>query len=205
MWSCLCLTKKWHLFPLLWILLAGHMTLLKPTKRGRHDATWHPELGCVTSTWLPCSVESTCRKSDCLVISIYRKTHVDVLGDIPAELPVTPATMCCGISEIQPSGVFRCPKPKSCLTAAPLMSWERVQKIWNKCVRAQLLQLCLTLCICVDCSPSGSSDFPGKNTVGVWHALLQGIFPTQGSTWCFPVCPVLQWILYPPSNLGSWE
>ena len=35
----------------------------------------------------------------------------------------------------------------------------------------------------MDCSPPGSSvhgDFPGKNTGVGYHALLQGIFPTQG-------------------------
>ena len=37
----------------------------------------------------------------------------------------------------------------------------------------------------MDCSPPGSSvlgDSPGKNTGVGCHALLQGIFPTQGST-----------------------
>ena len=50
--------------------------------------------------------------------------------------------------------------------------------------RAQLLQSCLTLCNPMDCSPLGSSvhgNFPGKNTGLGWHALLQGIFLTQGS------------------------
>ena len=39
----------------------------------------------------------------------------------------------------------------------------------------------------MDCSPPGSSvhrDSPGKNTGGGCHALLQGIFPTQGSKLC---------------------
>ena len=41
-----------------------------------------------------------------------------------------------------------------------------------------------TLCDPMDCSPPGSSvhgDFPGQNTGVGCHALLQGIFPTQGS------------------------
>ena len=41
----------------------------------------------------------------------------------------------------------------------------------------------LTLCNSMDCSPPGSSvhgDSPGKNSGGGCHALLQGIFPTQG-------------------------
>ena len=52
------------------------------------------------------------------------------------------------------------------------------------CVCAQLLQLCPTLCDSMDCSPPGSSDrgdSPGKNTGVGCHALLQGIFLTQGS------------------------
>ena len=44
---------------------------------------------------------------------------------------------------------------------------------------AQLLQSCLTLCDPMDCSPLGSSVH-GDTGVG-WHALLQGIFLTQGS------------------------
>ena len=46
------------------------------------------------------------------------------------------------------------------------------------------LQLCPTLCDPVHCSPPGSSvhgDSPGKNSGVGYHALLQGIFPTQGS------------------------
>ena len=42
----------------------------------------------------------------------------------------------------------------------------------------------LTWRIPMDCSPPGSSvhgDSPGKNTGVGCHALLQGIFPTQGS------------------------
>ena len=45
-------------------------------------------------------------------------------------------------------------------------------------------QLCSNLCNTMDCSPPGSSvhwDSPGKNTGMGCHALLQGIFPTQGS------------------------
>ena len=48
----------------------------------------------------------------------------------------------------------------------------------NVCVRAQLLQSCLTLCDPMDFSPPGSSvhgDSPGKNTGVGCHVLLQGI------------------------------
>ena len=52
------------------------------------------------------------------------------------------------------------------------------------CVCAISLQSCLTFCNPMDCSPPGSSvhgDSPSKNTEVSCHALLQGIFPTQGS------------------------
>ena len=52
------------------------------------------------------------------------------------------------------------------------------------CVHAwSVAQSCPTLCDPMDCSPPGSSvrgDSPGKNTGVGWHALLQGIVPTQG-------------------------
>ena len=47
-------------------------------------------------------------------------------------------------------------------------------------------QSCPALCNPMDCSPACSSehrDSPGKNTGVGCHALLQGIFPTQGSNW----------------------
>ena len=46
------------------------------------------------------------------------------------------------------------------------------------CIRAQLYPI---LYDHMDCSPPSSWDFPGKNTGVGCHALLQGIFPTQGS------------------------
>ena len=53
------------------------------------------------------------------------------------------------------------------------------------CVCTQSLQSCLTLCDHMDCSLPGSSVQgilqSGKNTGVGCHALLQGIFLTQGS------------------------
>ena len=52
------------------------------------------------------------------------------------------------------------------------------------CVLCLVAQSCQTPCNPMDCSPPGSSihgDSPGKNTGMGCHALLQGIFPTQGS------------------------
>ena len=55
----------------------------------------------------------------------------------------------------------------------------------------------------MDCSLPGSSvhgDSPGRNTGASYHALLQGIFPTQGSN---PGLPHCRWILYHLSHQGS--
>ena len=64
-------------------------------------------------------------------------------------------------------------------------------------------QMCPTLCDSMHCSPPGSSvhgDSPGKNTGVGCHALLQGIFPTQGSNSGLPPC---KWILYCLSYQGN--
>ena len=54
----------------------------------------------------------------------------------------------------------------------------------RKCVCPKSLQSCPALWDLMDCSSPGSSvhgDSPGKNTGVNGHALLQGIFPIQGS------------------------
>ena len=64
-------------------------------------------------------------------------------------------------------------------------------------------QLCPTLCDPINCSPPGSSvhgNSPGKNTGVGCHALLQGIFPTQGSNVGLLHC---RQILYQLSYQGS--
>ena len=64
-------------------------------------------------------------------------------------------------------------------------------------------QSCPTLCDAMDCSPPGSSvhgGSPGKNTGVGCHALLQGIFPTQGSN---PGLPYCRRILYHLNHQGS--
>ena len=73
-----------------------------------------------------------------------------------------------------------------CEKGAPF-SYKKLHHINNPaCLRAKSLQSCLTLCNPMDhCSPPGSfvhGDSPGKNTGVSCHALLQGIFPTQGSS-----------------------
>ena len=65
-------------------------------------------------------------------------------------------------------------------------------------------QLCLTLCEPMDCSLPGSSvhgNSPGKNTEVGCHALLQGIFQTQGSNLDIPHC---RQILYRLSHTQSY-
>ena len=64
-------------------------------------------------------------------------------------------------------------------------------------------QSCLILCDPMDYSPPRSSvhgDSPGKNTGVGFHALLQGILPTQGSN---PGLLHCRWILYYQSHQGS--
>ena len=66
-----------------------------------------------------------------------------------------------------------------------------------------ITQLCPTLCNPIVCSLTGSSvlrDSPGKNTGVNCHALLQGIFPTQGSNLGLPHC---RQFLYQLSHQGS--
>jgi len=56
--------------------------------------------------------------------------------------------------------------------------WAELYNLYPVLCSAESLQLCLSLCDPMHCSPPGSSvhgDSPGC------HALLQGIFPTQGS------------------------
>jgi len=65
--------------------------------------------------------------------------------------------------------------------------------MWNVCVQARLLKLCLTLCDPMNYRPPSSSvhgDSAGKNTGMGCCALLQGIFQTQGSN------PLLLCLLY---------
>ena len=70
-------------------------------------------------------------------------------------------------------------------------------------VHAKWLQSCLTVLDSMDRSLPGSSvheDSPGKNTGVDCHALLQGIFPIQGSN---PGLPHCRWILYCVSYQGG--
>ena len=71
------------------------------------------------------------------------------------------------------------------------------------CAVYLVTQSCLTLCDTMDYSPPGSSvhgDSPGKYTEVDCHALLQGIFPTQGSN---PALPHCRWILDSLSHQGT--
>ena len=74
-------------------------------------------------------------------------------------------------------------------------------------VCAHSLQSGLTLCDdTMDCSPPGSSvlgDSPGKDTGVGCHALLQGIFPTQGSNPRLFKFPALAGGFYHQHHLGS--
>ena len=76
-------------------------------------------------------------------------------------------------------------------------------KTRNKSTICLVSKSSATLCDPMDCSPPGSSvrgDSPGKNTEVSCHALLQGIFPTQGSN---PGLPHCRWILCHLSHQGN--
>ena len=72
----------------------------------------------------------------------------------------------------------------------------------KKSVKVLVAQLCLTLCDPMDCSPQAPHpwDSLGKNTEVGSHALLQGIFLTQGSNLGLLHC---RQILYHLSHQGS--
>ena len=87
------------------------------------------------------------------------------------------------------------------------------------CALCLVTQSCLTLCDSMDCSLPASSvhgDSPGMNMGMGCHALLKGIFPTQGSNPGLPHCRwilhslsheqsprVLEWVAYPFSRESS--
>ena len=75
-------------------------------------------------------------------------------------------------------------------------------EIETSTVLCLVAQLCLTLSNPMGCSPPGSSvhgDSPGNNTGVGCHALLQGVFLTQGSNLDLLHC---RWILYHLSHQG---
>ena len=73
------------------------------------------------------------------------------------------------------------------------------------CAVCLVAQSCPTLCDPMACRATGSfvhRDFPGKNTGVGCHALLPGIFPTQGSNAGLPHC---RQILYHLSYQGNLD
>ena len=90
--------------------------------------------------------------------------------------------------------------------------------LWYVCCAQSLCRV--QLCGPMYCSLPGTSvhrDSPGKNTGVGCHALLQGIFPTQGSNPGLPHCRqilyrlsyqgsprILEWVAYPFSRGSSW-
>ena len=82
------------------------------------------------------------------------------------------------------------------------VNWEGGHKHLARVLRL-VTQSRLNLCDPIDCSPAGSSvrgDSPGKNTGVGCHALLQGIFPIQGSN---PGLPHYRQILHCLSHQGN--
>ena len=92
------------------------------------------------------------------------------------------------------------PAPRVYPNSCPL-SWWCHPAISSSAI--PFAQLCPTFCNPMDCSPPGSSvhgDSPNKNTGVGCHAVLQGIFPTQGSN---PDLPHCRRILYHLSHQES--
>ena len=82
-----------------------------------------------------------------------------------------------------------------------LISWLKSPSamILEPCAVCLIVQSCLPLCDSMDWSPPGSSVHGDSEGVDC-HALLQGIFPTQGSNLGFPNC---RCNLYQLSHQGS--
>ena len=77
---------------------------------------------------------------------------------------------------------LHCPCRECITLTSSLLPWKLLP-ITFCAVLCLVVQLCPTLFNLMDCSLPGSSvhgDSPGKNTGMGCHALLQGIFPTQG-------------------------
>ena len=87
------------------------------------------------------------------------------------------------VSHQATSGARRHAPPPSILNCLHFHLWS--QKVWVAClVCVCMLGLFSCVQLCVTPEPTRllcSWDFPGKNTGVGCHALLQGIFPTQGS------------------------
>ena len=88
-------------------------------------------------------------------------------------------------------------------TASPALAGRLPLSQLHATVLCLITQLCPILCYRMDCTLPGSSvqwDSSGNNTGMGCHALLQGIFPTQGSN---PGLPHCRKILYHLSHQGS--
>ena len=77
----------------------------------------------------------------------------------------------------------------------------------HSCMHAKLLHWCQTLCNPMDCSPPGC-PVHGILQTGITgvdcHALLQGIFLTQGSNPCLLQLLHCRWILYCWATRETW-
>ena len=92
---------------------------------------------------------------------------------------------------------------------ARILEWVAISfssdKVWSESMKLKVLvaHSCLAFCDPMDCNPSGSSVHEilrVRILEWVSHALLQGIFPTQGLN---PGLPHCRRILYQLSHKGS--
>ena len=145
------------------------------------------------------------RPSPVCLMSVYKVSHTPaawIVLDLltPGHIPLAPTfnvdsrPVCPSASWTSP---HRHPKRSSC---SPWPELRSIDLIFIVCL---VTQSCPTLCNPMDCSPPGSSvhgDSPGKNTGVGCHALLQGIFPTQGLN---PALPHYRQIFLPSVPAGE--
>ena len=138
--------------------------------------------------------------------SVFRvKLMSDLGGYRPREESQVPAGLgsddcslheLCDLRKCVLKGIHMCVHSETESTPKVWDGRQGCHKIVAVLVVVLVAQLCLTLCGPVDCSPPGSfvhGDSPGKTTAVGCHALLQGIYPTQGLN---PGLLHCRWILY---------
>ena len=102
-----------------------------------------------------------------------------------------------------------------CPSSGKSAGWYRNERSGKGVSELKVAQSCPTLCFSRGLYSPWNS--PGQNTGGGSHSLLQGIFPTQGSSPGLPHCRwllnqlshqgsprILEWAAYPFSRGSSW-
>ena len=154
------------------------LTFFIPREWARFFTTWRSFSGILS--WL------------CLVTS-----HVGRKGHFPSTVPGShprPLHPPCRLPPLEVLSGYRGLGQHHWLLCGGIKGWDfycTAFPIKTDSVLCLVTQSCPTLCAHMHCSPPGTSvhgDSPGKSTGVGCHALLQGIFPTQGSNPGFLHC-----------------